>query len=214
MNGILGFTDLMREPDILDDDRQLYIGIIDQSVNRLLKVINNLIDISKIHSGSVSLNMNTRIILDYLHQILEQYQSEASLKGITLSIDFQLDDKLKTITTDLSKLETILINLIKNALSYSNKGNIMVGCKFLNNKFVFFVSDKGIGIPSEKQQIIFDRFVKGDNSLTNNTGGSGLGLAIAKAYVEMLGGEIWVESQVDLGSTFYFSVPIKVRKAA
>jgi signal transduction histidine kinase len=214
MNGILGFTDLMREPGLLEDDRQLYVGIIEKSVNRLLKIINNLIDISKIQSGFVALNFDTRNIFEYLTHFVSQHQNEASQKGLELVIDFQLHDKLKTISSDFAKLDTILLNLIKNALAYSDKGKVKIGCQLNNNSYVFFVSDNGIGIPREKQQIIFDRFVKGDSSLTNNTEGSGLGLAITKAYVEMLGGQIWVESEVDFGSTFYFSIPLEIRKAA
>lgn len=214
MNGILGFADLIREPDLLDEDKQLYVGIIEKSVNRLLKVINNLIDISKINTGFVALNIDTRIVDTYLEQISAQFLPEAIQKGIVLSVDNQLDDKTKSITTDIGKLDTILSNLIKNAITHTEKGQIKIGCALKHNMFVFFVSDNGMGIPIEKQQIIFNKFVKADSSLKNNAEGAGLGLAIAKAYVEMLDGSIWVESKLNEGSTFYFSIPSEIRKAA
>ena len=114
------------------------------------------------------------------------------------------------IVTDREKLFAILTNLVKNAIKYSNEGSVEFGCIEKQSKLEFFVRDTGIGIPRDRQHAIFERFIQADIEDRDARQGAGLGLAISKAYVEMLGGNIWVESEMDKGSVFYFTLPLNI----
>ena len=206
MNGILGFTSLLKEPDLEPEETAQYIAVIERSGLRLLNIINDLIDISKIESGLVDVrisNFSVNKQLEYLHTF---FQPEASNKQLTLTNDPQIQDY--QINTDKEKFIAILTNLLKNALKYSNTGNINFGYTAKDNILTFYIKDEGIGIEQSKIKSIFDRFVQADNSLASSYEGAGLGLSISKAFVELLGGEIWLESKIDKGSTFYFTLTI------
>ena len=136
------------------------------------------------------------------------FKPEAALKNIRLPLPLLLSHKDTYIKSDLEKIYAIFTNLIKNAIKFTNKGTIEFGCIKKGDYLEFFVKDSGIGVSEQKQKIIFERFRQANESITRIHEGSGLGLAISKAYVEILGGTIWVESDEKNGSTFYFTLPI------
>jgi len=207
MNGILGFMDLLLESDLTGDQRNEYIAIVKSSGIRLLDTINDIIDISKIESGQSRINSSDFDINSLIRHLYNFFLPEAREKGLTFSILEQLPAQSSRVKTDGNKVESMLTNLIKNALKFTRKGSIGIGCRLADNMLEFFVTDTGIGILPQQLSKIFDRFVQADTSLSRPYEGSGLGLSIARAYVEMLGGSISVESTPGKGSTFSFNIP-------
>ncbi|MCW5920621.1 MAG: PAS domain S-box protein, partial [Bacteroidetes bacterium] len=207
MNGILGFTSLLLEPSLSDETKDEYIRIIHKSGERMLNTVNDIVEISKIEAGIIEIKKSEINVNEVVHSILEFFQVQTQKKGLNLN---SLNENLETdiiLTTDKAKFESILTNLIKNAIKFTEKGNIAVSCCFKNGFIKFCVKDTGIGIPKQRQAAIFNRFEQADIEDTRVFEGSGLGLAIAKSYVEMLGGEIWVESTEGQGSEFCFTIP-------
>jgi PAS domain S-box-containing protein len=219
MNGILGFSELLKEPGLTGDQQQVYIGIIEKSGLRMLNIINNIIDISKIEAGLVKLYIKESNINEQFEFIYTFFKPEVEAKGMKLTFKNSLASKEAIIHTDAEKLYAILTNLVKNAIKYTNEGSIEIGYNMVEtlhatspnatspHSLLFYVKDTGIGIPKERQAAIFERFIQADISDKMAYQGAGLGLAITKAYVEMLGGKIWVESEVGRGSAFYFTLP-------
>ncbi len=207
MNGIIGFTNLLNDSDLNSTERQKYTAIINKSSVRLLNTINDLIDISKIEAGQIKVSLNEISINKLLDELHGFFKPEVTLKGLSLISLPSLADNEDTVLTDGVKLHGILTNLIKNAIKFTEKGRITFGY-YLKEEFIeFFVKDTGIGIPKNRQQAIFNRFVQADIEDTRVFEGSGLGLTISKNYIEMLGGEIWLLSEVGKGSCFKFTVP-------
>ncbi|NQU54856.1 MAG: response regulator [Bacteroidetes bacterium] len=209
MNGILGFSDLLKEPNLSGEEQKKYIEIIEKSGARMLNIINDIIDISKIESGQIKLSMSETNVNDKLEYIYTFFKPEAEKKGLKFSLKNKLLSKEATIITDPDKFLAILINLVKNAIKYTNEGTIEFGCENKGKYFEGFVKDTGIGIPKDRQEAIFERFIQADIEDKMARQGAGLGLAITKAYTEMLGGKIWLESEEGIGSTFYFTLPYK-----
>ena len=211
MNGILGFTDLMRQSELTDEEQQHYCEIINRCCNKLLKIINDIIDISKIEAGMIEVKPIKTDLNDQLHLIYQFFRHEAETKRLKLNLHCGLMDEKAIIFTDSDKLYSITTNLVKNAIKYSHKGQIDFGYKLMEKEgeslLQFYVQDTGIGIPKNRQESIFERFIQADIEDRNAYQGSGLGLSIAKAYVEMLDGKIWVDSEEGFGSTFYFTIP-------
>ncbi len=211
MNGILGFAELLKEPDLTGAEQQNYIRIIEKSGLRMLNIINNIIDISKIEAGLMTVNIGGTNVNDQIDYFFAFFHAEVEGKGMQLSFCKGLPDKSATINTDKEKLLAILTNLIKNAIKYSDKGTIDFGYALLSTLeyplIEFYVTDTGIGIPIGRQNAVFDRFVQADNSDSRAFTGAGLGLSISKSFVEMLGGKIRVESNPGIGSSFYFTLP-------
>ena len=211
MNGILGFSSLLKQPGLTGHAKDKYIKIIEKSGARMLSTINDIIDISKVESGQMKISITEVEINEQIVNLHAFFNPEATKKNIQLSYKNGLKKHESIIKTDLEKVYSILTNLIKNAIKYSNEGKIEFGYKIVDNedlKFLeFFVKDTGIGIPLERQHAVFDRFVQADIEDEHVYEGSGLGLTISKAYIEMLGGKIWLESQEGIGSQFYFTIP-------
>jgi len=213
MNGILGFAELLKEPELTGDLQKEYVEIIEKSGARMLNIINDIIDISKIESGQIKVSIAETNITEQIEFITAFFAHEAEQKGIELICKNSLSTDEAIVKTDSEKVYAILTNLIKNALKFTKSGSIEFGCSRVESLpatslLTFYVKDTGVGINSEKQKIIFERFRQGDESRTRNFEGAGLGLSISRAFVEMLGGEIWVESQLGIGSCFYFTIPI------
>ncbi len=207
MNGILGFTNLLREPNLRGDKQQYYIDIIQKSGMRMLDTVNDLIDISRIETGQVDIIMEQVNVDDEMHNLHNFFSEEAENKGLRLLLATKPTPYPTIIKTDRNKFNSIVSNLIKNAIKYTHAGTISVGYTQTEEAVKFFVSDTGIGIPSNRQKAIFERFVQADIHDTKVFEGAGLGLAITKAYVEMLGGNIWLTSVENEGSHFYFTLP-------
>ncbi len=208
MNGIMGFTNLLLQPGLASEKKQQFVSLIEESSKRMLNTINAIISISKIETGQeeVSLSdVNIKKETEYLYAL---FKPEAEKKGLQLKLEFQLPDQDASIKTDQNKVSVILTNLLQNAIKYTNKGVIEFGCMKKDNEIEFFVGDSGIGIDKDQREKIFDRFVQSfDREYSRAYEGSGLGLSISKAYVELLGGRIWVESEKDRGSCFCFTIP-------
>nr|WP_299439370.1 histidine kinase dimerization/phospho-acceptor domain-containing protein [uncultured Aquimarina sp.] len=207
MNGILGFAELLKEPILTGDEQQLYISLIEESGARMLNIIRDIIDISKIESGQVKVFLSEVDINEQVTYLYQFFKPEADRKDLQLSISNGLPDNSGLIKTDKEKFNAILTNLVKNALKYTPEGSVSFGYEVQDEFLQFYVKDTGMGIAKDRQKAIFERFVQADIENNYAIEGAGIGLSIAKAYSEMLGGKIWLESKKDLGSIFYFTIP-------
>lgn len=206
MNGILGFLELLSEPDLGEDVKAGYLDIVKKSGQRLLSTINDIIEISKIESGDMQLCSQEINVSQFLSYYYDFFLPQAKGKGLQLEF-VQCKTDTETIFTDKSKLDSILTNLIKNAIKFTEKGRIEFGCEQKDSHtLLFYIKDTGKGIDPDKIDQVFERFMQADNLNTRGYEGSGLGLSITKAYVEHLGGKIWVESEPGKGSCFYFTI--------
>ncbi len=206
MNGILGFAELLKDPEMSEDEQQQYIGIIEESGARLLNIINDLIDISKVESGQMELVISETNISKQVEYIQDFFAPEIRAKNMQLVVNNGNIKKDFVLRTDREKLLAILTNLVKNAIKYSDGGTIEIGCEQVKQGMSFYVKDTGIGIPDDRKEAVFERFVQADVYDRKALQGAGLGLAITKSYVEMLGGEIWLESEENKGSIFFFTI--------
>lgn len=207
MNGILGFAELLKEPNLNGDEQRFYIQLIEQSGGRMLNLINNLIDISKIESEEVKFKMSSFDVINEFENVFSLFRIEAEEKGLKLIINHSLTSNVSRIRTDSEKFNAIFINLISNAIKFTSHGFVEFGGEKKGDYFQFYVKDSGVGIDPEHHEIVFDSFRQASESLSRPYEGAGLGLSISKSYVEMLGGRIWVESQIGKGSVFYFTLP-------
>jgi len=217
MNGILGFTELLKEPLLTGEQQKEYIGIIEKSGTRMLNIINDIISISKIESGEIKISASITKINELVENLISFFSHEAEQKNIKIEFLRYLPADEAYIKTDKEKVTSILTNLIKNAIKFTETGSIEVGYIQKGDYLQFFVKDSGTGVPDELKEIIFERFRQGSDSLIRNYEGAGLGLSISKGYVDVLGGKIWVESNPkgpltgklnrEKGSTFYFTIP-------
>jgi PAS domain S-box-containing protein len=212
MNAILGFATLIRNRVLNEEKRRDYIDLINSNCRQLLHIITDIIDISKIEAGQISI-MNKNFLLNkMLNDLLLNYtnQIEVLRKPIRLILKPGLKNEESALFTDKVRLEQILSNLLSNALKFTDKGTIEFGYLIDRRRdIVFYVKDTGIGMTSHEQKIIFDRFRQVSTSYNKMYGGTGLGLSISKGLAEKLGGSIWVESEVEKGSCFFFNVPYK-----
>ncbi len=210
MNGILGFAGLLKEPDLSGEIQSKYIQIIEKSGARMLNIINNIVSISKIESGIIDVNLTETNINNQLQFVCDSLKLDAQNKKLNLSFKSSLPEEEAIINTDCQKLDIILTNLVKNAIKYTDSGNVEFGYIKKKEEFEFYVRDSGIGIPKERLDAIFERFIQADIADKMARQGAGLGLTISKAYVEILGGKIWVKSEENIGSTFFFTIPCNI----
>ncbi len=207
MNGILGFAELLKEPKLSGKEQLEYIRVIEQSGNRMLNIINDIINISKIEAGTVEVVLAETNINEQLRYVHIFFKPEIEQKGLQYHFNKSLPEKDAIIQTDSEKIYSILTNLVKNSIKFTTQGSIEIGCMKKNNFLEFFVKDTGVGIPSSQKDFIFERFRQGSESLNRNYEGAGLGLTISKAFAEMLGGKIWFDSEPGKGTSFYFNIP-------
>lgn len=212
MNGILGFAELLKSPNLSGSEQQEFIEIIEKSGIRMLNIINDIIDISKIESGHVEVYLSESNINKQIAYIHTFFKPEVEAKGLKLRHKIPLPKEEAVVITDREKLYAILTNLVKNAIKYTNSGSIDFGYNKKGEFIEFFVKDTGIGICENMKDKIFSRFIQSTTNPCNETQGAGLGLAITKAYVEMLGGEIWMNSEQGVGSEFFFTIPYSQNK--
>jgi signal transduction histidine kinase/CheY-like chemotaxis protein len=210
LNGIVGFTELLNDSELDNNKRALYINTVNSCSQQLLNIVNDILDISMIEAGQVSIRKKMTILNKIGTELFEQFRLKTENKNLTLL--YKPDDSLENINilTDEEKLIQILNNLLGNAVKFTHQGFIEFGYRLLDQKIMFYVKDTGIGIPSQMHENIFDRFTQSDLSDTREYGGNGLGLPIAKSFVELLGGEIWLESEMLKGSVFYFTLPLEI----
>jgi signal transduction histidine kinase len=206
LNSIIGFSELLTDSDFGQVERTEFAQIINKSGNNLLAILSDIMDLSKIEAGQVQVMKSTLFVSKLLAEIQQEFLYNAAAKGIELKLD-SLNPPTVIINGDETKIRQIIANLINNALKFTHAGYVELGVRVLDNQVCFHIKDTGIGIPAEFQQQIFERFRQIESSHNRKYGGNGLGLAISKSLVELLGGKIWVESEINRGTTFYFTVP-------
>lgn len=215
MNSIIGFSNLLNDPELIPDKRQEFLGHILKSSNLLLSLIDDIIDISKIEAGQMSVNIQQIKVNEFVLDIFNSFKQANSDDNVSFLIKLPQGSDAVICNTDPVRLRQVLINLLSNAIKFTAKGEIEIGYYIEqangNSKLAFFVRDTGIGIPVDKQQLIFDRFRQIDDSQSRRYGGTGLGLAISKRLVEIMGGIIWVQSVPNEGSTFFVKVPYEAK---
>lgn len=208
LNGIMGFISILQRDDLTETERMDYLNIVWENGDRLLKTMVDIIDISKIESGQIEADYSEVDMNEILTRVYDFFKPEATRKNLEFSYTNRIKPDKYVIHSDQVKIYSILTNLIKNALKYTNEGFVKYDCSVNGNELCFSVSDSGIGLPDDKLEIIFERFVQADASRMRKFEGSGLGLSITKAYVEILEGTIQVKSKVDAGSTFTVRIPL------
>ncbi len=213
MNAIVGFADLLNDPELLPEESKKFTEIIIQNSNQLLSIITDLVNIATIEAGQEKVQEKEININSICRLVYEQFLLKAEKQKITLILKSSIPDSDSRIITDETKLVQILTNLLSNAIKFTERGSVTFGYELKNNNLEFYVKDTGIGIPSEKQDEIFKRFRQLEVTENRQYGGSGLGLSISKIYVELLGGKMWISSMPGKGSTFYFTIPYKAADA-
>ncbi len=213
MNAIMGFSRLLSKN--FNDKQKLekYTGIINQRSGDLLDIINDILDIAKIESGQLSINVEEFELNELFSELtlfFREQQNRMGKQEIKFNLTANCHPSATFIISDKVKLKQIFINLIGNAFKFTQTGTIEGGCKFdKNNNLIFYVSDTGIGIPADKQQFVFERFSQINQESNKAIGGTGLGLPIVKGLVALLGGEIFLKSELGKGSVFSFTLPHK-----
>ncbi len=207
MNAIIGFSEILLKPGLPNEKQDKFTRIINASCHQLLSMVNDMIDIAKIETGQLDVHISKANINDAITRVQDIFIPQAAQQNVAINISFQLIDEYAEIETDLVKLNQILTNLLSNAIKFTEEGEIEIGYTIMDNFIKVFVKDSGIGIKPEHHEIIFERFRQVELDYTRKYGGTGLGLPICKAFVEKLGGRIWVESEFGKGSNFYFTLP-------
>jgi PAS domain S-box-containing protein len=209
LNSIIGFSDLLSDPAFDNDQKMQFAQLINKGGRNLLETITELMDFSKIDAGQVKVNKQSVSLNNLLNDLHLEYSYKASEKGIELLLDNQDLHQDLVVHTDEVKIRQILVNFISNAIKFTSKGTIELGIRLTDSIVQFHVKDTGIGIPAEYKEKIFERFLQVESHNSRKYGGIGLGLAISKSLVELLGGNIWVDAQEGIGSTFYFTIPME-----
>lgn len=207
MNGILGFADLLRDPDFSKNEQDKFINVIQKSGDRMLATINNIIDISKIEAGLEEVRLEEIKIDELMIDLHNFFLPEANKKSIKLEFKNTSNNSKLLFVSDSYKLNAILTNLIKNAIKFTDDGSVGVDYALNHNILNVLIKDTGIGIPIEKQNLIFNHFVQGDSNGNKYYEGSGLGLSISKGYASLLNGNLSVESVLNEGSKFTLRIP-------
>ncbi len=206
MNAIVGFSELLLKQD-LDKNHRYYAQIVVDSSQQLLAIINDMLDLSKIQIGEIAINKDIFNINWLLSEIYSVYLPKSTDNFVKLELYKDLNDNKASIIADKTRLRQIFNNLLSNALKYTVKGTVSFGYSIEGNFFRFFVQDNGIGIDSTMHQAIFEPFRQVENEMTRKFGGVGMGLSISKKLVEIMGGTMWVDSELSKGSCFYFTIP-------
>jgi signal transduction histidine kinase/CheY-like chemotaxis protein len=215
MNAIRGFAQLLQMSSLTEEDKIKYAQIISQCTDNLLNLVHDLLDISKIEAGQLNIIERPDNLKDLFNELFELFNNnpvgQCKLGLVELKYFIELNHDQYLINVDFIRLRQILINLISNALKFTEKGHVIYGCFLVDTETLcFYVEDTGIGITPEKQTVVFERFKQiCDPNSTNKCKGTGLGLSIVKSLVELMNGKVWVESTQGVGSRFYFTLPYK-----
>jgi len=212
MNAILGFSSLLKKENLSEDKKEKYLDLIDSGGNRLLTLISDIVDVSKIDSNQLSINYETCNVNELINNIQDQFNINDINKACEIKTKKGLDNAKSIISIDETRLSQILFNLLENAIKFTDTGHIEFGYIKKDKMLEFFVTDDGIGIDEKYHTSIFDRFIQVDNDYSKSGSGTGLGLSIVKSLVELLGGKVWVDSEKGKGATFYFTIPYKLAK--
>jgi PAS domain S-box-containing protein len=207
LNSILGFSELLADPDFEDQQKQEFIHQIITNGNNLLSIISDIMDISKLESGELRILRSQFNVQNFISSVKESFVIQAQKKELELKLIHTENEDEISIVSDANRLRQIFNNLIINAIKFTEEGSIEIGYQNKGNLIEFYVKDTGIGIPAEYHDKIFERFRQIESEKTRKYGGNGLGLTISKNLVELMGGEIWLDSELGKGSVFYFSLP-------
>ncbi len=208
MNGIIGFSELLHSKNLTPDDRDYYASVIVKSGHQLLAIINDILEISKIETGQINIKSEKFNLNDLINNVVATFSIRCEEKENNIVTSLPLPDNEAFIFNDPTKLRQIIANILSNAHKFTNKGTIKIGYSTgKNNTMTIYINDNGIGIAKNEQVNIFERFAQANERISRLHGGTGLGLAISKSLTELLGGKIWVESELNEGSTFYVSLP-------
>ncbi|MBF0198139.1 MAG: PAS domain S-box protein [Planctomycetes bacterium] len=212
MNGILGLVQLMQSSSVTDEQKK-YLDIIYSSGQSLIKIMNDILDVEKIQSGNVALELNDFNMEDLVNDLKELMTSDSKAKGLELKVSYSINAP-KVFRGDVHRLNQVLSNLLSNAIKFTDEGTVSLEFDIGDSRrglteCIIKVKDTGVGIPLEKQACIFDRFSQADDSYTREYGGTGLGLSISKELVELMGGRIELHSTLGIGSTFTVKIPLK-----
>lgn len=207
LNSILGFSEFLKSDNLEKEKRNTYLGMIQSGGEKLLTIISDIVDISKIDSKLLQLHLDDCNLNHCMLKLHQQFSIDSRSSNIELKMHTQLPDDASYIQTDEIRLNQVISNLLENALKFTYKGEIEFGYTIEEQNLVFFVKDTGIGISPIHHQTIFERFRQSDSEDTAKIKGTGLGLSIAKGLVELFGGKIWVDSILGKGANFYFQIP-------
>jgi two-component system CheB/CheR fusion protein len=211
MNAIIGFSNLLLNPDLSHEQKREYVKFINSSGNTLLNLINDIIDIAKIEAGEITILEKEFNLIDLLREQHSLFTNMAvSQDKAHLNINLIVPEGISELRVilDQLRLKQVLSNLLSNAVKFTDKGTISLGLKIGETHFEFWVADTGIGIPQSHRKQIFEQFRQVDETLSRKYGGTGLGLTISQRLIELMNGNIWLESEEGAGSTFFFRVPI------
>ena len=211
MNAILGFSSLLEDDAVSEKEKKVCLKQIKSSGNKLLTIISDIVDISKIDAKQQKLVFEECDLNQLFDELYNQYSVLNTNAELSIKIEKEQKDRF-IILTDETRLNQILSNLIDNALKYTQKGEVKIGYRLKDNTLEFYIKDTGIGIKKENQKIIFERFAQVNDPSSAVASGTGLGIPIAKGLIELFKGKIWFTSAHQKGSTFYFSIPINVQK--
>jgi len=212
MNAIVGFSDLLNDPELSVKERSEFIAQINLGADNLMHLIDDIIDIAKIEAGQIKINrrdMNLRQLIDELLVMFRQTMERMDKNGIDLRLRWKYPEEDLVFESDPFRVKQVITNLLNNAIKFTDEGFIEIGVEKVADMVRIYVRDTGIGIDSDKKEVIFDRFMQGHRSNTRLYGGTGLGLAISKNLCELLGGDIGVMTKSGLGSEFWFRLPLK-----
>ncbi len=207
MNAIIGFSEVLLKPTLSPEKQKFFTNVLNEACQQLLTVVNDVIDISKVETKQVKLYKGETDLNKLLQKSHSIYSTNAEKKGNHISLVCSLPADDCTVITDETKLSQIINNLLSNAIKFTNDGEIEMGYSVENQFLIFYVKDSGIGISPTHHSIVFERFRQVEVDDSRKYGGTGLGLSISKAFVELMGGQIWVESELGKGATFYFTIP-------
>lgn len=210
MNGIVGFSNLLNTMKLDEEKKIKFTNIIQNNSNQLLNLINDIIDISKIEAGQLKISYNAANINKILKELQVRFELERkSLKktNVKIKLSVELDDEVAIYIVDIYRLQQVLTNLLNNSLKFTDNGFIEMGYHVKQGYLKFYVRDTGVGISKDKQELIFERFRQAEVFTASKYGGTGLGLTISKGIIDLMGGAIWVESEENVGTTFYFNLP-------
>ncbi len=214
MNGIIGFSELLQSRNLTPDDREYYTSVIVRSGHQLLAIINDILEISKIETGQITIKSEKFSLNELINNVVETFCIRCKEKNNSIITSLPLTNDKAVIDSDQTKLRQIITNILSNAHKFTNNGNIRIGYSVdKQNTITIYIKDDGIGIAKNEQANIFERFAQANDRISRLHGGTGLGLAISKSLTELLGGKIWVESELNEGSTFYISLPAQKTKA-
>jgi PAS domain S-box-containing protein len=207
LNAISGFAGIINKPGLSEEKRNSFVTIIQNSSKQLVSIVSDILTVSALETNQEKLKIDKVCINNIIVELLSIFKQQAQNQNISMYTKQQLNDKQSEIYTDKTKITQILSNLLSNALKFTHKGSIEFGYNLNAENLEFYVKDSGIGIKTEFHKKIFERFGQAEKSIEKLYGGTGLGLSISKGFVDLLGGRIWVQSELEKGSTFYFTIP-------